>query len=81
MKYVAPKKLKIIMAAFFATGVWGMIYGTGVWGLPFGMIISQNPLIVLFGAINFSLGGVFGFRLMTQTKPSPGDGKKKRRHN
>ena len=81
MKYIAPKKLKIIMGAFFATGVWGIIYGTGVWGIPFGMVVSEKFLIVLFGSINFCLGGVFGYRLLTQEKPSPDERKKKRRHN
>ena len=81
MKYIKPRRLKIIMGAFFATGAWGMIYGTGVWGIPFGMVMPENFLIVLFGTINFCLGGVFGYRLLTQEKPSANESKKKRRHN
>jgi glucose uptake protein GlcU len=81
LKYIQPKKLKIIMGLFFATGVWGMVYGTGIYGLAYGAVIHQNFLIVLFGTINFCLGGLFGYRLLTQEKTSLENSKKKRRHN
>jgi hypothetical protein len=73
MKYIQPKKLKIIMIMFFATGIWGILYAH---------FVPPHPLLItIFGTINFCLGGVFTYRLLTQEKPSSDDGKKKRRNH
>ncbi len=69
MKYIAPKKLKVIMGMFFGTGVWGMAYG--LW--------DHQNFITLFGVINFCLGGFFGYRLLTQgPKPEKSSEKRKK---
>jgi hypothetical protein len=69
MKWIAPKKLKVIMAMFFAAGVWGMSYG--LW--------DHQGFITLFGVINFCLGGLFGYRWLTQgPKPEKSSEKRKK---
>ncbi|MEW6042659.1 MAG: hypothetical protein AB1608_00130 [Thermoproteota archaeon] len=69
MKWIAPKKLKVIMAMFFGAGVWGM--GYGLW--------DQQHFITLFGVINFCLGGLFGYRWLTQgPKPEKSSEKRKK---
>lgn len=69
MKYIEPKKLKIIMIMFFATGAWGMFYG--LW--------AHQGFVTLFGVINFCLGGVFGYRFLTQgPKPEKSSNKSKK---
>jgi hypothetical protein len=69
MKYLTPKKLKIIMGMFFGTGIWGMVYG--LW--------DHQNFITLFGVINFCLGGFFGYRLLTQgPKPEKSPEKRKK---
>jgi hypothetical protein len=60
MKYIPPKKLKVIMALFFGTGIMGIIVG----------LQAHFFYITLFGTINLCLGGLFGYRLFTQEKPS-----------
>lgn len=72
MKYIQPKKLKIITVMFFATGIWGILYA---------MFVQHIFLVTIFGTINFCLGGLFGYRLLTQEKPSSEKGKKKRGNN
>ncbi|MFY9300559.1 MAG: hypothetical protein WAO91_05165 [Candidatus Nitrosotenuis sp.] len=69
MRYIEPKKLKILMAMFLGTGAWGMAYG--LWG--------QQNFITLFGVINFCLGGLFGYRFLTQgPKPEKSSEKRKK---
>ncbi|HEX9846709.1 MAG TPA: hypothetical protein VGA92_09675 [Candidatus Nitrosotenuis sp.] len=74
MKYIPPKKLKIIMIMFFAGGIWGIVSGLFI-------IKPFVFFIVVFGVINLCLGGLFGYRLLTQVKPSPDERKKKRGNN
>ncbi|HXW01958.1 MAG TPA: hypothetical protein VD828_01115 [Candidatus Nitrosotenuis sp.] len=74
MKYIAPKKLKVIVIMFFVGGIWGIVSGLFI-------IKPQVFFIVVFGVINLCLGGVFGYRLLTQVKPSPDERKKKRGNN
>ncbi len=71
MKYIPPKKLKIIMIMFFAGGIWGITFG----------LLEHFFYITVFGTINLCLGGVFGYRLLTQEKPSKDERKKKRGNN
>jgi len=56
MKYVPPLKLKIIMMAFFGTGIWGIVIG----------LAYEFFIIVVLGAINFTLGGIVGFIYLNQ---------------
>ena len=59
MRHIKPKRLKILMALFFGTAGWGIIYG--LYG-------PNNPpiMIVFLGVINLCLGGLFGYVLLTQ---------------
>jgi hypothetical protein len=69
MKWLAPKKLMVIMGMFLGTGAWGMVYG--LW--------AHQNFITLFGVINFCLGGFFGYRLLTQgPKPEKSPEKRKK---
>ena len=56
MKYIPPTKLKIMMMAFFGTGIWGIVSG----------FAFESFFIVVLGAINFVLGGVVGFIYLNQ---------------
>ncbi len=66
MKYVSPKKLKIILLMFFGTGIWGI-----------GMGLFQNFFyLTLLGVINLCLGGFVGWIFLTQ-QPKSRDKRKK----
>jgi hypothetical protein len=56
MKYIPPTKLKIMMMAFFGTGIWGIIFG----------FVFESFFIVVLGTINFLLGGIVGFIFLNQ---------------
>jgi hypothetical protein len=66
MKYIPPKKLKVIMGMFFGTGILGIIMGLQV----------HYFYLTAFGTINLCLGGLFGYRLLTQEKPESNKRKK-----
>ena len=66
MKYVAPKKLKVLMLMFFGTGIWGIGYG----------LFMQNFYLTTLGVINLCLGGFVGWIFLTQ-KPKLRDKRKK----
>jgi hypothetical protein len=60
MKYVAPKKLKVLMALFFSTGIVGI-----------GMGLSQSFFyLTTLGVINLCLGGFIGWIFFTQQPKS-----------
>lgn len=64
MKYIPPKKLKVLMFLFFGTGIWGIVAGT---------FIIKHPAvfyIVVFGVINLCLGGFCGYKFLTQEPES-----------
>ncbi len=66
MKYIAPKKLQVIMLMFFGTGIWGIAMG-----------LSQNFFyLTTLGVINICLGGFVGVVYFTQ-KPKSRDQRKK----
>jgi hypothetical protein len=60
MKYVAPKKLKVLMGLFF---------GTGIIGITMGLSYSFFYLTTL-GVINLCLGGFIGWLFFTQQPKS-----------
>ena len=70
MKYVHPKKLKVLIVLFFGTagmGIFvGLVIATGIHSL----------YITLLGVINLLLGGFVGYILLTQ-KAKVRDGRKK----
>lgn len=70
MKYIKPHKLKVLTVMFFGAGIWGTAVG----------LFFIKPIViylVIFAVINLCLGGVFGYRLLTQEKPSPDKKRKK----
>jgi hypothetical protein len=58
MKWIPPKKLKVLMILFFGTGGWGIIAGM--------LLLKPYPFIVLFGVLNICIGGFIGYRFFTQ---------------
>ena len=60
LKYIKPKKLKVLIAMFF---------GTGAMGIFVGLVIAegmQTVYITLLGVINLCLGGFVVWVLVTQ---------------
>ena len=72
MKYVQPKKLKVLMIMFFAAAGFGIFTGLAV--ATSGM---QGLIITLLGVINLCLGGLMGYLLLTQ-KPKVRDSRKRK---
>ena len=69
MKYIKPKKLKVLMILFFGTAIMGIVIGLSV---P-----SQISFFITFlGVINLCLGGLVGWIFLTQ-KPKSRDKRKK----
>ena len=67
MKYVQPRKLKVIVIMFFVAA------GVGIWlGLD-----SHYMYLTLLGIVNLCLGGLTVWILLTQ-KPSQRDRRKER---
>ena len=70
MKYIPPKKLKILIALFFGSAAMGIFVGlaiaTGI----------QSLYITFLGVVNLCLGGFVAYLLMTQ-KPKVRDSRKK----
>jgi hypothetical protein len=72
MKYIPPKKLKVLTIMFFAAAGFGIF--TGLTQSTSGM---QGLLITLLGVINLCLGGFMGYLLLLQ-KPKVRDSRKKK---
>ena len=70
MKYIPPKKLKVLIIMFFAAAGFGMF--SGLFLATSGM---QGLMITLLGVGNLCLGGFMGFLLLTQ-KPYTRDSRK-----
>ena len=72
MKYIPPKKLKVLMIMFFAAAGFCIFVGLVV--ATSGM---QGLIITLLGVINLCLGGLMGYLLLTQ-KPKVRDSRKRK---
>jgi len=70
MKYIPPKKLKILTIMFFAAAGFGIFAG-----LFLATSGTQGLMITLLGVVNLCLGGFMGFLLFTQ-KPYTRDSRK-----
>ena len=60
LKYIKPKKLKVLIALFF---------GTAGMGIFVGLVIAegiQTLYITFLGVVNLCLGGFVAYLLMTQ---------------
>ena len=70
IKYIKPKKLKVLIALFFGTAGMGIFVGltiaTGI----------QSLYITFLGVVNLCLGGLVAYLLLTQ-KPRVRDTRKK----
>ena len=70
IKYIKPKKLKVLIALFFGTagmGIFvGLVIATGI----------QSLYITFLGVVNLCLGGLVAYLLLTQ-KPRVRDTRKK----
>ena len=70
MKYIHPKKLKVLVALFFGSagmGIFvGLVIATGI----------QSLYITFLGVVNLCLGGFVAWLLMTQ-KAKVRDSRKK----
>ena len=70
IKYIQPKKLKVLIALFFGTAGMGIFVGltiaTGI----------QSLYITFLGVVNLCLGGLVAYLLLTQ-KPRVRDTRKK----
>ena len=73
MKYIPPKKLKVLAIMFFAAAGFG-IYS----GLELATSGMQGLMITLLGVVNLCLGGLMAFLLLTQ-KPKVRDSRKYRK--
>jgi len=70
MKYVQPKKLKVLIALFF---------GSAGMGIFVGLVIAegiQSLYVTFLGVVNLCLGGFVAYLLLTQ-KPRVRDTRKK----
>ena len=70
IKYIRPKRLKVLIALFFGTagmGIFmGLVIATGI----------QSLYITFLGVVNLCLGGLVAYILLTQ-KPKVRDTRKK----
>ena len=70
IKYIRPKRLKVLIALFFGTagmGIFvGLVIATGI----------QSLYITFLGVVNLCLGGLVAYLLLTQ-KPKVRDTRKK----
>ena len=73
MRYIEPRRIKILMLMFFATGTMGMAVGLVV-APP-----TTTLIITFLGVVNFGLGAFFAYLFLTQVKKAPDKRKKKKR--
>ena len=65
IKFIQPKKLKILVAVCFGIGLWGIVFG--IWLGQFQSSMNYFMITVL-GVINLLLGGLFSYLLLTQER-------------
>jgi hypothetical protein len=65
IKFIQPKRLKILVAVCFGIGLWGIVFG--IWLGQFQSSMNYFMITVL-GVINLLLGGLFSYLLLTQER-------------
>ena len=65
LKFINPKKLKILTAVFFMVGIWGIVFG--LWMGTFKASMNYFMIVVL-GVVNLCLGAFMLYLYMTQEK-------------
>ena len=73
MRYIEPRRVKILMVMFYAIGIVGMIVGLSF--APPTMVV----MITFMSVINVGLGAFFTFLLITQVRSVPDKRKKKKK--
>jgi hypothetical protein len=78
LKYVQPKKLKILIVVFTMVGIWGIVFG--LWMGTFKASMNYFMIVVL-GVVNLILGAFMTYLYLTQVRnvDSRKDSKYKRR--
>ena len=69
-KNLPAKKLKILMALFFGSGIFGILIGTGLG------TVQPTFMYTLLGVTNIILGGLVGWIFLTR---EPRESRKKRK--
>lgn len=79
LKYIPPKKLKVLTGMFFGAGALGIIMGLNVGGAagPTG----GGFMMTAFGTGLLCIGGLTGWMLLTQEPKLRDKRKKKRDHD
>ncbi len=65
LKYVHPKKLKILIVVFTMVGIWGIVFG--LWMGTFKASMNYFMIVVL-GVVNLILGAFMTYLYLTQVK-------------
>ena len=65
IKFIQPKRLKILVAVCFGIGLWGIVFG--IWLGQFQSSMNYFMITVL-GVINLALGALFLYLLLTQVR-------------
>jgi len=65
LKYVQPKKLKVLITVFTAVGIWGIVFGLWMGGEKASM---NYFMIVVLGVVNLFLGAFMAYLYLTQVK-------------
>ncbi len=71
MRYVKPRKLKILLVMLFGSGALGIVVGLG--------FLGNDPIFMmsLMGVLNICLGGFFGVVFLMQ---EPRSDKKRKKY-
>ena len=65
LKYIQPKKLKVLMVVFAIVGVWGI--GFGLWRGDQSTSMN-NFMIVVLGVVNLVMGAFMAYLYLTQVR-------------
>ena len=65
LRFVNPKKLKILTMVFFMVAIWGIVFG--LWMGTFKASMNYFMIVVL-GVVNLCLGAFMLYLYMTQEK-------------
>lgn len=70
MRRLPKKKLRNLMILFLCTGTLGIVIG---------LYATGPPLLTIMGVTQLCLGGVFGWKFLTQ-EPETSEDRRRRRH-
>lgn len=65
VRYIKPRKLRIMLYAFMGTGIFGILVGTGVFGV-LSEFYNASFYVTFLGTINLCLGGIIGWIYLNQ---------------